>query len=48
MKELIVIIGMVILGTVIFNMMVGDEPSSLKSVSKNIMIETIEIYNEMG
>ena len=48
MKDLIIIIGMTLFGTIIFNMMVGDNPSSLKNISKGIMVETIHIYNEMG
>ena len=47
MKNLIIIIGTVLLGAVIFNMMVGDDPGSLKNVSKGVMMETIETYNEM-
>ena len=48
MKDLIIIIGMTLFGTIIFNMMVGDNPDSLKNISKGIMVETIHIYNEMG
>lgn len=48
MKNLIIIIGTVILGTIIFNMMVGDGQDSLKNVSKDIMVKTIEVYNEAG
>ena len=48
MKNLIIIIGTVLLGVVIFNMMVGDDENSLKNVSKNIMMETIVFYNEAG
>ena len=45
MKDLIIIIGMTLFGTIIFNMMVGDNPDSLKNISKGIMVETIHIYN---
>ena len=48
MKNLIVIIGTVLLGVIIFNMMVGDGQDSLKSVSRNAMIDIIEFYNEAG
>ena len=39
MKNLIVIIGTVMLGVAIFNMMVGSSDDSLRSVSRNIMIK---------
>lgn len=45
MKNLIIIIGTIILGVYIFNMMVGDGEDSLKSVSKDIMMKTIESYS---
>jgi len=48
MKNLIIIIGTILLGTIIFNMMVGDSDSSLKTISKRIMMETIEFYDEAG
>ncbi len=48
MKNLVVIIGTVLLGAAVFNMMVGDGENSLKNVSKKAMMETIEFYNEMG
>lgn len=48
MKNLIVIIGTMLLGVIIFNMMVGNGQDSLKSVSRNAMIGTIEFYNEAG
>lgn len=45
MKNLIIIIGTVILGALIFNMIAGDGDDSLKSVSKDVMRKTVEIYN---
>ena len=48
MKNLIVIIGTVMLGVAIFNMMVGSSDDSLRSVSRNIMIKNIESYHEEG
>ena len=48
MKNLIVIIGTAILGAFIFNMMVGDDDNSLKSISGEIMKKTIEIYEDDG
>ncbi len=48
MKQLIIIIGTIILGVYIFNMMVGNNPSSLKNISKEIMLETIEKYEALG
>lgn len=45
MKNLIIIIGTIVLGVYIFNMMVGDEEGSMKNVSQKAMYKTIEIYN---
>lgn len=44
MKQLIVIIGTIILGCLIFNMIAGDSPGSLKNVSLNIMERAMEEY----
>lgn len=46
MKNLIIIIGTIMLGVFIFNMMVGEDDSSLKSISKKAMEHTLEIYND--
>ena len=48
MKNLIIIVGTILLGCVIFNMMVGNNPASLKMISREIMIKTIEFYDEAG
>jgi len=45
MKNLVIIIGTIMLGVYVFNMMVGDDESSMKQVSKRAMEKTIEIYN---
>ena len=48
MKNLVIIIGTIILGVFVFNMMTGEEETSLKSVSENIMRQTIERYGQEG
>lgn len=45
MKNLIIIIGTIMLGVYVFNMMLGDEDNSLKSVSRKAMDYTLEIYH---
>ncbi len=45
MKELIIIIGTLILGAIIFNMLVGDE-GSLKEASRESMIHSTLIYEQ--
>lgn len=44
MKQLIIIIGTIILGCMIFNMMVGDSSGSLKNVSLGVMEKAMEEY----
>ena len=44
MKQIIIIIGTVILGCLIFNMMAGDDPGSLQNVSLKVMERTMEEY----
>ena len=44
MKQLIIIIGTVILGCMIFGMIAGDRPDSLKNVSLNLMERAMEEY----
>lgn len=46
MKNLIIIIGTIMLGTFIFNMMVGNGEDSLKNVSRKLMIKNIEMYSD--
>ncbi|MEE0797448.1 MAG: hypothetical protein UIJ88_06405 [Anaerovoracaceae bacterium] len=46
MKELIVIIGTVILGAYIFNMMTGDRPDSLRSAAKEMMEQSLAVSRQ--
>ncbi len=43
MKDLIIIIGTILLGCLLFAMIAGDE-NSLKSAGSQMMEKTIEIY----
>lgn len=43
MKEIVIIIGTVILGVIIFGMIAGDD-ESLKTAGKDAMEKAIEIY----
>ena len=45
MKNLIIIIGTIILGTFIFNMIAGNGEDSLKNVSRRVMMKNIEMYS---
>ena len=44
MKNLLIILGTVLLGTVIFQMMAGDQPGSLKQAAKKVMLYSIAQY----
>ena len=44
MKQLLVLIGCILLGALIFEMMAGDSPDSLKLVSGRAMLKTMEVY----
>lgn len=44
MKNLIIIMGTILLGCVIFDLMVGDHDGSLRSVSAELMRQTAEAY----
>ncbi len=46
MKNLIIIIGTIILGCYIFQLIVGASDDSLMNVSKNIMLESVNEYLE--
>ena len=46
MKELVVIIGTVILGAYIFNKMTGDDEDSLRNISGQIMERTLMVMQE--
>lgn len=43
MKELIVIVGTILLGCLIFNMIAGDN-NSLKSAGKEVMKDSVSVY----
>ena len=43
-KNLIIIMGTIVLGVFIFNMMVGDGENSLKNISRDVMMKTVENY----
>lgn len=45
MKDIIIIIGTIILACLIFNMIAGDD-HSLKSAGGKLMEKTIEMYEE--
>ena len=45
MKDLVIIIGTIALGCLIFNMIAGDQ-DSLKSAGADVMERTIELYEE--
>ncbi len=44
MKQLIVIIGTILLGIFIFNLIAGSQPESLKSVSLQAIRQTMEAW----
>ena len=44
MKQLVVLIGCILLGALIFEMMAGDSPDSLKSVSGRPLLKMMEAY----
>lgn len=46
MKELVVIIGTLLLGVIIFNMMVGPGDDSFKSHVKDKMVQSNMMYQE--
>lgn len=46
MKNLIIIIGTMILGALIFDLMVGDGDDTLKSASERVMRKTIAVYRD--
>lgn len=45
MKQLVIIIGTILLGCLIFNMMAGDGPDSLKNVSLRTMEKAMEEFS---
>ena len=48
MKNLIILMGTILLGTVIFQMIAGDRPDSLKSAAAEVMRSSIERYAQEG
>jgi len=48
MKQLIIIMGTVILGGILFQMMVGQQPDSMRSTVREMMISSIETFAEQG
>ena len=48
MKQLLILMGTMLLGAVIFQMMVGDGSDSLKNTAAAVMKESIGIYAELG
>lgn len=44
MKQLIMILGTALLGIFLFQMMVGDQPQSLKSTARDFMIYSVQQY----
>ena len=48
MKNLLIVVGLMVLGTVIFQMMVGDNPGSLKSSAESVMRQQIAHYGAAG
>lgn len=48
MKNLVIIMGTILLGTAIFQMMTGDQPGSLKSSAADVMRASLEYYVQEG
>lgn len=48
MKNLVILMGTILLGTVIFQMMTGDQPGSLKSAVSDVMRASLEQYAQEG
>ncbi|QSX04915.1 hypothetical protein JYG23_09445 [Sedimentibacter sp. zth1] len=46
MKKIIIILGCIILGCFIFEMLLGDDDTSYKSVQKNLMQIQLNYYQE--
>lgn len=44
MKQLVILIGTIILGCIIFDLMVGGQEDSLRAVSAEMMRQTMEAY----
>ena len=48
MKQLLILMGTMLLGGLIFQMMAGDSSDSLKYTAAEVMKESIGIYAELG
>lgn len=48
MKNLLILIGTIVLGSILFQMMVGDGPDSLKSSVTAVMRYNIAQYGQQG
>ncbi len=46
MKDLIVIVGSILLGVIILNMMIGPGDGTMKSAMKDVMKKSVLIYQE--
>lgn len=46
MKDLIVIVGSIILGVIILNMMIGSNDASMKTAMKDVMKKSVLVYQE--
>jgi len=45
MKKLIIILGCILLGSYIFNLLVGDSKTSFKSLEYKLMQEQVDGFN---
>lgn len=45
MKKMIIILGCILLGCYIFNLLVGSDPSSFKNLQKQVMEQEIQSYS---
>lgn len=48
MKNLVILMGTILLGLAIFQMMAGDDPDSLKSTASAVMRHSIQLYESAG
>ena len=48
MKNLVILMGTILLGLSIFQMMAGNHPDSLKSTTAAVMRHSIQLYESAG
>lgn len=48
MKQLMILLGTILLGIVIFQMMAGNQPGSLKQTARDVMLHSISRYAVQG